>query len=33
MLIDQAPENVADVKPIRLDTRGSGNARVDSGII
>ncbi len=33
MLIDQAPENVADVKPIRGETRGTGSARVDSGII
>ena len=33
MLIDQAPENVADVKPIRGDTRGAGSARIDSGII
>jgi proteasome-associated ATPase len=33
MLIDQAPENVADVKPIRVDTRGTGSARIDSGII
>ncbi len=33
MLIDQAPENVADVKPIRGDTRGAGTARIESGII
>ena len=33
MLIDQAPENVADVKPIRVDTRGTGSARIDRGII
>jgi len=33
MLIDQAPENVADVKPIRGETRGAGTARLDSGII
>ncbi|MFM7186843.1 MAG: AAA family ATPase [Armatimonadota bacterium] len=33
MLIDQAPENVADVKPIRGETRGAGTAQLDSGII
>ena len=32
MLIDQAPENVADVKPIRGETRGAGTARDGSAI-
>ncbi|WP_395088727.1 AAA family ATPase [Armatimonas sp.] len=33
MLLDQAPENVADVKPIRHDTRGKGTAKAPSGVI
>lgn len=33
MLLDQAPENVADVKPIRQDTRGKGTAKKPSGVI
>ena len=33
MLLDQSPENVADVKPIRSDTRGKGTAKAPSGVI
>lgn len=33
MLLDQAPENVADVKPIRAATRGLGTAKAASGVI
>ena len=33
MLLDQSPENVADVKPIRADTRGKGTAKAPSGVI
>lgn len=33
MLLDQAPENVADVKPIRRETRGKGTAKAPSGVI
>ena len=33
LLLDQAPENVADVKPIRAATRGKGTAKVDRGVI
>lgn len=33
MLLDQAPENVADVKPIRAGTRGKGTAKSASGVI
>lgn len=33
MLLDQAPENVADVKPIRQGTRGKGTAKSASGVI
>jgi len=33
MLLDQAPENVADVKPIRSETRGRGTAKTPSGVI
>jgi proteasome-associated ATPase len=33
MLLDQAPENVADVKPIRAGTRGQGTAKGPSGVI
>ena len=33
MLLDQAPENVADVKPIRAGTRGQGTAKTASGVI
>ena len=33
MLLDQAPENVADVKPIRAGTRGQGTAKAASGVI
>ncbi|MDX1930979.1 MAG: AAA family ATPase [Capsulimonadales bacterium] len=33
MLLDQAPENVADVKPIRQETRGRGTAKTPSGVI
>jgi proteasome-associated ATPase len=33
MLLDQAPENVADVKPIRSNTRGLGTAKAPSGVI
>lgn len=33
MLLDQAPENVADVKPIRAGTRGQGTAKSPSGVI
>jgi proteasome-associated ATPase len=33
MLLDQAPENVADVKPIRSNTRGLGSAKAPSGVI
>lgn len=33
MLLDQAPENVADVKPIRAATRGLGTAQKRSGVI
>ena len=33
MLLDQAPENVADVKPIRAGTRGMGTAKSASGVI
>ena len=33
MLLDQSPENVADVKPIRADTRGKGTAKTPSGVI
>jgi proteasome-associated ATPase len=33
MLLDQAPENVADVKPIRSSTRGAGTAKTPSGVI
>lgn len=33
MLLDQAPENVADVKPIRAGTRGKGTAKAASGVI
>lgn len=33
MLLDQAPENVADVKPIRAATRGAGSAKAPSGVI
>ena len=33
MLLDQSPENVADVKPIRADTRGKGTAKSASGVI
>jgi proteasome-associated ATPase len=33
MLLDQAPENVADVKPIRAATRGMGTAKAPSGVI
>src|SRR4028118_1192760 len=31
MLLDQAPENVADVKPIRAGTRGLGKAQEGAG--
>jgi proteasome-associated ATPase len=33
MLLDQAPENVADVKPIRAATRGLGTAQKRTGVI
>lgn len=33
MLLDQAPENVADVKPIRAGTRGLGTAQRPTGVI
>ncbi|HVK03633.1 MAG TPA: AAA family ATPase [Armatimonadaceae bacterium] len=33
MLLDQAPENVADVKPIRAATRGQGTAQKPKGVI
>jgi proteasome-associated ATPase len=33
MLLDQNPENVADVKPIRAETRGKGSAKAPSGVI
>jgi proteasome-associated ATPase len=33
MLLDQAPENVADVKPIRAATRGKGTAKSPAGVI
>jgi len=33
MLLDQAPENVADVKPIRAGTRGMGTAQRATGVI
>ena len=33
MLLDQTPENVADVKPIRSATRGRGSAKTPSGVI
>ena len=33
MLLDQAPENVADVKPIRSDSRGKGTAQRPTGVI
>ena len=33
MLLDQAPENVADVKPIRAATRGLGTAQKRNGVI
>jgi proteasome-associated ATPase len=33
VLLDQAPENVVDVKPIRASTRGKGTAAVDRGVI
>jgi proteasome-associated ATPase len=33
MLLDQAPENVADVKPIRAATRGLGTAQRPTGVI
>lgn len=33
MLLDQSPENVADVKPIRAETRGKGTAKAPSGVI
>ena len=33
MLLDQAPENVADVKPIRASTRGLGTAKAPTGVI
>ena len=33
MLLDQSPENVADVKPIRAGTRGLGTAKTASGVI
>ena len=33
MLLDQAPENVADVKPIRQSTRGRGSAKAPTGVI
>lgn len=33
MLLDQAPENVADVKPIRSGTRGLGTAQRATGVI
>jgi proteasome-associated ATPase len=33
MLLDQAPENVADVKPIRQETRGRGTAKTPTGVI
>jgi proteasome-associated ATPase len=33
MLLDQAPENVVDVKPIRQGTRGKGTAKTASGVI
>ena len=33
MLLDQTPENVADVKPIRQTTRGRGSAKMPSGVI
>lgn len=33
MLLDQAPENVVDVKPIRAATRGLGTAKTASGVI
>ncbi|MBC8137844.1 MAG: AAA family ATPase [Fibrella sp.] len=33
MLLDQAPENVADVKPIRAATRGQGSAKAPTGVI
>lgn len=33
MLLDQAPENVADVKPIRAATRGLGTAQGRRGVI
>jgi proteasome-associated ATPase len=33
MLLDQSPENVADVKPIRAETRGKGSAKSPSGVI
>ena len=32
-LLDQAPENVADVKPIRAATRGQGSAKAPTGVI
>jgi proteasome-associated ATPase len=33
MLLDQAPENVADVKPIRAETRGKGTAKSPNRVI
>ena len=33
LLLDQAPENVADVKPIRAATRGQGTAKAATGVI
>ncbi|MGC4044446.1 MAG: AAA family ATPase [Armatimonas sp.] len=33
MLLDQSPENVADVKPIRAETRGKGTAKAPTGVI
>ena len=33
LLLDQAPENVVDVKPIRQATRGRGSAKTASGVI
>jgi proteasome-associated ATPase len=33
MLLDQSPENVVDVKPIRAETRGKGSAKSPSGVI
>jgi proteasome-associated ATPase len=33
LLLDQAPENVVDVKPIRSDSRGKGTAKTRTGVI